>query len=85
MGNLTNYFNQVGYQPTYFIGDRIMGHWNRIPFAGTVGNDRLVNLIDGAEIIVHLDLPVQYQDQSYQIITVKHDQVRKLPEITDKK
>lgn len=62
-----------------------MGHWNRIPFAGTVGNDRLVNLIDGAEIVVHLDLPVQYQDQSYQIITVKHDQVRKLPEITDKK
>lgn len=62
-----------------------MGHWNRIPFAGTVGNDRLINLIDGAEIIVHLDLPVHYQDQSYQIITVKHDQVRKLPEITDKK
>jgi len=61
MGNQTDYFNRVGYQATYDIGDRVIGKWNGIPFVGTVGNDRLI------------------------IVIVKHNQVRKLPQITDKK
>ena len=85
MGNQTDYFNRVGYQATYDIGDRIIGQWNGIPFVGTVGNDRLINHTDGPEITVHLDLPIYLQDQSYRFVIVKHKQVRKLPQITDKK
>lgn len=85
MGNQSDYFDRVGYRATYSIGDRVTGQWNGIPFVGTVGNDRLINHVDGPEITVHLDLPIYIQDQSYRLIVVKHKQVRKLPEITDKK
>lgn len=85
MGNQTDYFNRVGYQATYDIGDRVIGRWNGIPFVGTVGNDRLINHVDGPEITVHLDLPIYVQGQSYRFIIAKHKQVRKLPQITDKK
>jgi hypothetical protein len=85
MGNQTDYFDRVGSRATYDIGDRVIGRWNGIPFVGTVGNDRLINHVDGPEITVHLDLPIRYQDQSYRFVIVRHNQVRKLPEITDKK
>jgi hypothetical protein len=41
MGNQTEYFERTGYKPEYHIGDRVFGHYNGIPFAGTVGNDTL--------------------------------------------
>jgi hypothetical protein len=41
----------------------VFGHYDNIPFVGTVGNDRLINEIDGPEITVHLDLPIKHQDQ----------------------
>jgi hypothetical protein len=85
MGNQTAYFERTGYKPEYHIGDRVFGHYNGIPFAGTVGNDRLVSPVTGPEITVHLDLPLYYQNQFYQFVIVKHNQVRILPEITDKK
>jgi len=76
MGNQTDYFNQVGYQPTYHIGDRVFGRWNRIPFVGTVGNDRLINHTDGPEITVHLDLPIKHKDQVYVFLIVKHAEIK---------
>ena len=85
MGNQTDYFNRIGYQAQYHIGDRVIGHWHNIHFVGTVGNDRLINHVDGPEITIHLDLPLRYQDQYYQFIIVKHNQVRILPQIIDKK
>jgi hypothetical protein len=57
MGTQTDYFNRIGYKPKYFIGDRVFGHWNKIPFIGTVGNDRLIGL-SGPEITIHLDLQI---------------------------
>ena len=33
--------NPREYQPRYQIGDRVSGKWNKIPFVGSVGNDRL--------------------------------------------
>jgi hypothetical protein len=85
MPNYAEYFARTGYRATYQIGDRVIGSWNRIPFTGTVGNDRLVNHTDGPEISVHLDLPLKYQNRFYRIVFVQHNQVRKLPEITSKK
>ena len=78
MGNYTDYFNRIGYQPKYYIGDRVFGHWNKIPFVGTVGNDNLVNEIEGPKISIHLDLPIKHQDKIYSIVFVKHRDIRRL-------
>jgi len=75
MGRQSDWFNAVGYKHTYDLGDRIMGLWNGIPFVGSVGNDRLVNLINGPEITVHLDLPIRFEDNIHRIIITKHADV----------
>jgi hypothetical protein len=75
MGNLTDYFNRVGYKATWSIGDRVFGKWNKIPFVGTVGNDRLLNHIDGPEVVVHLDLPIKYNDKVHHFLIVKHQDI----------
>lgn len=76
MGNQTDYFNRIGYKPQYFIGDRIIGKWNKIPFVGTVGNDRKINDTDGPEITVHLDLPIKFEGKVHNFIIVKHKDVK---------
>ena len=76
MGNQTDYFNRVGYQATWNIGDRVFGKWNRIPFVGTVGNDRLLNQRDGPEITIHLDLPIRFDNKIYNFIIVKHKDIK---------
>jgi hypothetical protein len=76
MGNQTDYFNRIGYKGTWEIGDRVFGRWNKIPFVGTVGNDRLINHIDGPEITIHLDLPIKYKDKVHNILIVKHKDIK---------
>ncbi len=75
MGNLSDYFNRIAYKPVWFIGDRIFGKWNKIPFIGTVGNDRCINGVD-PEVTVHLDLPIKYKDKVYTILIVKHTDIK---------
>ena len=76
MGTQTDYFNRIGYNGIWEIGDRVFGRWNKIPFVGTVGNDRLINHIDGPEITVHLDLPIKYKDKVHNILIVKHKDIK---------
>ena len=76
MGNQTDYFERIGYRPTWHIGDRVFGKWNKIPFVGTVGNDTLINEIEGPRISIHLDLPIKYKDVVYNVIFVKHKDIR---------
>lgn len=70
MSNLAEYFAANRYRPTWHIGDRVTGKWNRIPFVGTVGNDTLVSEREGPRVSVHLDLPIKHNDQIKQIIFV---------------
>lgn len=77
MGTQTDYFNKIGYQPEYFLGDRVSGKWNKIPFIGTVGNDRCINGVD-KEITIHLDLPIKFNDKVHNFIIVKHKDVKRL-------
>jgi hypothetical protein len=79
MGTQTDYFEKIGYKPKYFIGDRVFGYWNDIPFVGSVGNDRKIN-DSGPEITIHLDLPIKYNDEIKHIIIVKHKDIAKLKE-----
>lgn len=77
MGSQTDYFERIGYKPQYFIGDRVFGKWNKIPFIGTVGNDRVVSN-EGPEITIHLDLPIKYRDEVKTFIIVKHKDIKQL-------
>jgi hypothetical protein len=79
MASLTDYFEKNGYKPKYFIGDRVFGHYNRIPFVGTVGNDR--NKVGGdpnPEVTIHLDLPMQLTSGTTSFIIVKHKDIKQL-------
>ena len=80
MGNQTEYFERIGYRPKYFLGDRVFGHWNRIPFAGTVGNDALISPVEGPRISVHLDLPIRLEGVVKNVIIVKHRDIRRMKE-----
>jgi hypothetical protein len=76
MGSQTDYFERIGYRPKYFLGDRVFGHWNKIPFVGTVGNDTLISELEGPRITIHLDLPIKYQDTWHNVIVVKHKDIK---------
>ena len=76
MGNQTDYFERIGYKSIWHIGDRVIGKWNKIPFVGTVGNDTKINDIEGPRISVHLDLPIKYKDLVYNVLIVKHKDIR---------
>lgn len=76
MGNQTDYFERIGYKPTWHIGDRVIGKWNKIPFVGTVGNDTMINEIEGPRISVHLDLPIKFDGKVYNVIIVKHKDIK---------
>ena len=76
MSNLAEYFAANRYQAKWDIGDRVTGKWNKIPFVGSVGNDRQLNDRDGPEITVHLDLPIKYQGNIHNIIVVKHKDIK---------
>ena len=78
MGNQTDYFERIGYRPTYWIGDRVFGKWNKIPFIGTVGNDTKINETEGPHISIHLDLPIKHNGIILNIIIVKHKDIKKL-------
>lgn len=78
MGNQTDYFERIGYRPTWFIGDRVRGKWNKIPFCGTVGNDTQINLTEGPRVSVHLDLPIKFKDSVHTIIFVRPTELKEL-------
>lgn len=80
MGNLSDYFERNAYKPKYFLGDRIFGYWNKIPFIGTVGNDTVISLDEGPRISVQLDLPISLTGKLHYVIIVKHKDVKPLKE-----
>jgi hypothetical protein len=78
MGNLSDYFERNAYKPKYFLGDRVFGKWNKIPFVGTVGNDTVISNIEGPRISIHLDLPIKLEDKIVSVIIVKHKDIKPL-------
>jgi hypothetical protein len=79
MGTQTDYFNRIGYKPKYHLGDRVFGRWNKIPFIGSVGNDRCIDGVN-PEITIHLDLPIKLTGRLHSVIIVKHKDVKPLKE-----
>ena len=69
--------NPSEYKAKYNIGDRVSGRWNKIPFVGSVGNDRVVSEA-GPEVTIHLDLPIHHNGKTHNILVVKHRDIRSL-------
>ena len=80
MGNLAEYFEKRAYKPKYFLGDRVFGRWNKIPFIGTVGNDTVISEIEGPRISIFLDLAIKYDGKVHSILIVKHKDIKTLKE-----
>lgn len=76
MPNYAEYFEKIAYKPKYFIGDRVFGYWNKIPFIGSVGNDTLISLEEGPRITIMPDLPVIYKGKQYNVLVVKHKDIK---------
>ena len=68
------------YKAKYNLGDRVIGKWNKIPFVGSVGNDRIVSEV-GPEVTIHLDLPILHNGKTHRILIVKHRDIRPLKEL----
>ena len=81
MGTQTEYFERIAYRPEYHIGDRVFGHWNGIPFAGSVGNDALISNLEGPRISIHLDLPICYEGAVKTVIIVQHRDIRRMKDL----
>jgi hypothetical protein len=80
MGTLAEYFAANRYVSQYEIGTRLFGRWNKIPFVGTVGNDRVIDKT-GPQVTIHLDLPIRFEQQVRNVIVVKHRDITKLTEM----
>ncbi len=83
MPGYAEYFEANRPKPVWFIGDRVFGKWNKIPFVGTVGNDNMVSELEGPRVSVHLDLPIKFSDKVYTLIFVKQKEIKKLVPIED--
>lgn len=78
MANYAEYFERIGYQSKYHLGDRVSGRYQKIPFIGSVGNDTLINHIEGPRVSIHLDLPMRTKDGIRTVIIVRHKDIKKL-------
>lgn len=59
-------------KPKFNYGERVFGHWNRIPFIGSVirEEDRVV--------LVQTDLPVKHEEQLHNILKLARMDVKLL-------
>lgn len=78
MSGLAEYFANNRYKPTWFIGDRVFGKFGQVPFIGTVGNDTVINDVEGPRVSVFLDLPIKLKDVVHRIVFVKPDELTRL-------
>ena len=78
MSNLTLYFERRAYQPTWFLGDRVTGKWNKIPFVGKVGVDNILTTDQKSRVVIILDLPLRHNNKYFNTITVTHKDIKLL-------
>lgn len=77
MASLAEWFEkQVQYNPKWEHGARVFGHWNKIPFIGSVIADR-----EKDHVLVQPDLPIKFDKKLNNIIIVKHKDIKLLKEM----
>jgi hypothetical protein len=77
MALLADYFEKNRPQAKFDHGDRVYGFYNKVPFAGTVGADIMVNEDIGPLVTVFLDLPIKISNNWHvTFIKVKHKDIK---------
>jgi len=84
MPSLAEYFAMNRPKSVWDRGDRVFGHWNKIPFVGSVGNDNMISQEQGPRVSIHLDLPIKYNDKIYNVIFVKQKDIKRLVTLDEK-
>lgn len=74
--NLKDYFYKHQYKPTYYIGDRVEGHYHNIMFVGTVLNDSVISEDQEPVVSVYLDLPLIYNQKQHNILFVNPSELK---------
>lgn len=59
-------------KPKFNYGDRVFGHWNRIPFIASVIREEDKN------VLVQTDLPVKHEEQLHNILKLARMDVKLL-------
>ena len=77
MASLTDYFerkNEDAPKPKFLYGDRVFGRKEKVPFIGTVQREV------GALVMIHTDLPLQFEGNTINIVTAKRTDIIRLVE-----
>jgi hypothetical protein len=80
MSSLTDYFacrDADLPKPKYNSGDRVFGHWNQIPFVGSVVRE-IAPLV-----MIQVDLPIKHDGTVHNIITPRLKDIKRLVVIGD--
>jgi len=75
MGNYTEYFERKHAdlpKSKYTSGARVFGHWNKIPFIGTVIRNQ------NKTVLVHVDLPIKHNDNIHNVLHLAQMDVKLL-------
>lgn len=62
-------------KPKYKNGDRVFGHWNKIPIIGMVVRE------EDKMVLVHLDLPLKHDDTVHNLLKLSRTSVTLLKEM----
>jgi len=83
MRNQAEYFKENRHVAKYEFGQRIFGYWNSIPFIGTIGNDTVINETVGPQFSIHLDLPIRFENTTYNVIVDKQSNFKKITKLIE--
>ena len=78
MASLTDYFerkNEDAPKPKFNYGDRVFGRKEKVPFIGTVQREI------GSLVMILTDLPVVFEGQVCNILSVKQSDIERLVEM----
>ena len=80
MANYAEYFaarDANNPKPRYVYGDRVFGHWNKIPFIASVIREEDKN------VLVQTDLPVRHDGVNHNILKLARLDVKRLVSFDD--
>lgn len=76
MASLTDYFEgKEQPKPKFLYGDRVFGRKEKIPFVGTVQREI------GSMVMILTDLPVTFEGQVCNVLSVKQSDIIRLVEM----
>lgn len=62
-------------KPKFVYGDRVFGHWNKIPFVASVIRE------ENKVLLLQTDLPVRYEQTNHSILRLSRTDVKLLKEL----